>query len=312
MNTQHLRYVIEVEQTGSITQAAENLYIGQPSLSKAIKELEETLGIVIFRRTSKGAVPTEKGAEFLKYARAVMEQIEKMENLQRPENPDRQQLSVSFCRSGYIAMAAAGFASELSADKEMDVELCGTGSLQVMERVHLRKSALGVIRYDLRDEAYFMDYLAAHEMRHEPVGEFESMVVFSGKHPLASRSVFRKDALFSCVEIRIGGEEIPYLTVREEKSGGGKGNKHICVYDCMSQYELLSRMPDAYAWEAPMPDELLERFSLVQRRCAPDSARFRDELIYREGHEFTPAEKRFVNRLYEHRNRLIFQNSHRR
>ena len=63
MNTQHLKYAIEVERTGSITQAADNLYIGQPSLSKAIRELEESLGIVIFKRTSKGVVPTEKGLE---------------------------------------------------------------------------------------------------------------------------------------------------------------------------------------------------------------------------------------------------------
>ena len=58
MNTQHLKYVVEVERTGSITQAADNLYMAQPNLSKAIKELEDTLGISIFRRTSKGVVPT--------------------------------------------------------------------------------------------------------------------------------------------------------------------------------------------------------------------------------------------------------------
>ena len=58
MNTQHLKYAVEVERTGSITQAADNLYMAQPNLSKAIKELEDTLGISIFRRTSKGVVPT--------------------------------------------------------------------------------------------------------------------------------------------------------------------------------------------------------------------------------------------------------------
>ena len=64
MNTLHLKYVAEVAKTGSITQAAENLFMAQPNLSKAIKELEETLGISIFRRTSKGVVLTEKGEEF--------------------------------------------------------------------------------------------------------------------------------------------------------------------------------------------------------------------------------------------------------
>lgn len=53
MNLQHLKYVVEVEKTGSITQAAQNLYMGQPNLSKAIRELEKNLGIVLFKRTSK-------------------------------------------------------------------------------------------------------------------------------------------------------------------------------------------------------------------------------------------------------------------
>lgn len=312
MNTQHLRYAIEVEQTGSITQAAENLYIGQPSLSKAIKELEETLGIVIFKRTSKGAVPTEKGAEFLRYARAVMVQIEKMESLQRPEHPERQALSVSFVRSGYIAMAAADFTAELDADKEMDVELCDANAVQVMERVDTRKSAIGVVRYNLRDETYFMDYLNGRDMRHEPLWEFDAMVLCSRKHPLADRPALRAEALFQYVEIGLGGEEIPFITSREDRRPDERGDKRICVYDPMNQYELLSRIPGSYAWGAPLPDELRERYGLIQLRCPADNMRFRDELIYRQGHEFAAVEKRFINKLYEHKNRIIFQNIRRR
>ena len=54
MNIAHLRYAVEIAKTGSITQAADNLYMGQPNMSKAVKELESTLGIVIFKRTPRG------------------------------------------------------------------------------------------------------------------------------------------------------------------------------------------------------------------------------------------------------------------
>ena len=60
MNIQHLRYALEVEKTGSISKAAENLYLNQPHLSKAIRDLEENIGITVFNRTSKGVVPTKK------------------------------------------------------------------------------------------------------------------------------------------------------------------------------------------------------------------------------------------------------------
>ena len=63
MNIAHLRYAVEIAKTGSITQAADNLYMGQPNMSKAVKELESTLGIVIFKRTPRGVVPTQKGKE---------------------------------------------------------------------------------------------------------------------------------------------------------------------------------------------------------------------------------------------------------
>ena len=70
MNTQHLRYAVEVEKAASITQAAENLYMSQPNLSKAIKELEAHLGIWIFRRTPKGMVPTARDRCFCLMPRA--------------------------------------------------------------------------------------------------------------------------------------------------------------------------------------------------------------------------------------------------
>ena len=77
MNLLHLKYAVEVAKTSSITKAADNLYMGQPNLSRAIRELEDSLGIQIFKRTPKGIYPTPKGEEFLGYARQVIEQCGK-------------------------------------------------------------------------------------------------------------------------------------------------------------------------------------------------------------------------------------------
>ena len=72
MNLMHLKYAVEVEKTRSISKAAENLFMSQPNLSRAIKELEETLGITIFKRTSKGMSLTPQGEEFMQYARKII------------------------------------------------------------------------------------------------------------------------------------------------------------------------------------------------------------------------------------------------
>ena len=109
MNLMHLRYLVEVEKTGSITKAASSLFMGQPNLSKAIKEVENELGAPIFKRISKGVEPTEKGVEFLECAKAIIQQLDKMENLFKPEVSDINAFKIAIPRASYIAHAFAGF-----------------------------------------------------------------------------------------------------------------------------------------------------------------------------------------------------------
>lgn len=72
MNLMHLKYVVEIDKTRSISKAAENLYMGQPNLSRSIKELEQSLQITIFKRTPKGIEVTPDGEEFIQYAKKFL------------------------------------------------------------------------------------------------------------------------------------------------------------------------------------------------------------------------------------------------
>ncbi|MCR5729409.1 MAG: LysR family transcriptional regulator, partial [Ruminococcus sp.] len=74
MTLQQLKYIITIAETGSITMAAERLFIAQPSLSKAVAELEKEMGISIFNRSNRGVYLSEEGTKFLSYARQVVEQ----------------------------------------------------------------------------------------------------------------------------------------------------------------------------------------------------------------------------------------------
>lgn len=79
MNLLHLKYAVVIAETNSMTKAADLLFTAQPNLSRAIKELESTLGITVFRRTSKGIFPTPQGEEFLGYARKILAQVDAVE-----------------------------------------------------------------------------------------------------------------------------------------------------------------------------------------------------------------------------------------
>lgn len=87
MTLQQLRYVIKIVECGSITEAAKQLFISQPSLSNAVKELETELSIEIFNRTAKGISLTTDGTEFLSYARQVIEQTELLEQRYLGKSP---------------------------------------------------------------------------------------------------------------------------------------------------------------------------------------------------------------------------------
>ena len=102
MNLTHLRYMVEVERLGSITKAASALYMGQPNLSKAIKEMEREVGIPIFKRSAKGVVATEKGKQFLQYAKAILVQMDKMESLYKDNGENAVNFSLLLPRASYI------------------------------------------------------------------------------------------------------------------------------------------------------------------------------------------------------------------
>lgn len=105
MNILHLKYAVEVAKTKSISKAAENLYMGQPNLSRAVKELEESLGIVIFERTTKGISVTPDGEEFLQYARRIIREVDEIEELYRNARTKKQRFSACVPRASYISYA---------------------------------------------------------------------------------------------------------------------------------------------------------------------------------------------------------------
>jgi DNA-binding transcriptional LysR family regulator len=95
MTLQQLKYFIEVVNAGSISKAADSLFITQPSLSNAIKDLENEVGMELFTRTPKGITLTPDGVEFLGYTRQVAEQTDLLEQRYLSKKPSRRLCSIS-------------------------------------------------------------------------------------------------------------------------------------------------------------------------------------------------------------------------
>jgi len=106
MTIQQLKYVVEISRSGSINEAAKKLFVSQPSLSEAIKELEKEMNITIFERTNKGIRLSTDGAEFLGYAKQIIEQSELLENRYIKSIPQKKHFSVA---SQHYAFAVNAF-----------------------------------------------------------------------------------------------------------------------------------------------------------------------------------------------------------
>lgn len=297
MNTVLLQYAVEVEKTGSINQAAANLYMDQPNLSKAIKSLEESLGAPIFKRTPKGVVPTSRGKIFLMHARNVLGQIEEMEHLYKPEQVNGVEFSLSMPRASYLSMVFSRFIGSLSRKKVMNVWMRETNSADTLKDVETGEYNLGIIRYPSYSEKYYAQVISAKGLVSERIFEYTSRLLMSGSHPLAGKEdIGSKDLL-------------PYIEIAHGDGAKGtkdaQADKRIYVFERGSQFQLLCENTDTYMWVSPMPKELISRLQLVERPCTEQASTYYDVLVYRKGYSFTDWDKEFMRELEDIKSSLL-------
>lgn len=307
MNISQLKYAVEVEKARSISQAAENLFMGQPNLSKAIKELEKELGITIFKRTSKGVFPTQKGEEFLGYAKSILVQIEEMESLYNSGENERLRVSIAAPRATYVTEALVRLCDSLRDEKELELNYKETNTTDAVALVADRECSLGVIRYRSTYERYFVSLLTGKSLLYHVLWEFEPLLLLSAEHPLAEKESIFEDDLLPYIELTHGDFSVPFLSVAEARHipQEQQAHKRICIYERGSQFDLISSLPGAYMWVSPIPEKTLRRWNMVQRRIVSDRPRAcRDVLIYTQGHRFSLAERQFIALLSDIRQEL--------
>ena len=299
MNTLHFKYAVEVEKTRSITQAADNLYMAQPNLSKAIRELEDTLGITIFERTPKGVVPTKKGAEFLSYAKKILAQLDKMEARRDSGNADLRSFDLAAPYGGYIMDAFARFADALSS-AEVRLSFRETDTAEAVARVAEERSDLGIVRCRAGSVRYLQSYLAQKELSCEPIWEFTGILLMARSHPLASFGAVTSDSLADYVELRRGNETA--LGFFEEPQQEDTG---IRIYGCAGAEALLSRMTGSYMIVPPAPKGTYEKSFLIQKPYS-EGLRYTDLLIYSKDSKLSDLSSQFVDLLYMAKNAAVF------
>ncbi len=256
MNILHLKYAIEVERTGSITKAAENLFMGQPNLSRSIKELEDSIGIKIFRRTSKGITPTIQGVAFLREAGKILLRFENLHTAYRTDVKKKINLTISAPRSSYLASAFAKTVAGLDDEKEVEINYKEASVGTVIENVVRGDSRIGIVRVREEHQQNLTYLLDSKELAYEQITKFKVSPITSKKNNISE--IISKEEFENLIEIRYGDSFALGITKREEREFDGK--KRIFVYDRASAFDLADSVPDSYMWMSDMHDSYLRRF----------------------------------------------------
>ena len=298
MNILHMKYAVEVANAGSINKASESLLIAQPNLSRSIKELEADLGITIFDRSAKGMVLTEEGERFIGYAKRILAQIDEVETMYKSGKVAKKQFSICVPRASYIADAFARFSKQI-AQEPIELLYKETNSKRVINNILHSDYRLGIIRYAENYDKYFKSVFEEKGLNYELVTEFHYLLLMNKKSPLGKMGEIRYPDLSSYIEIAHADPYVPSLALSEVKKEELPDNidRRIFVFERASQFELLSANTDTFMWVSPVPDTLLERYGLVQKRCCDNQRKYRDVLIYKKEYRLTELDHLFVTEL---------------
>lgn len=298
MNVLYLKYAVTVAQHGSISKAAAALYMNQPNLSKAIKELEKSLDLTIFQRTPAGVIPTEQGEDFLRYAANILQQLEEMEHKYKKSMSDKIRLEISVPRASYITYAFAEFVNSFDAVKEIEIHFMETNSMEAIENVTKKGYSLGIIRYPACFEPYYLQLLHSKKLQKKDIWEYEYVVLLSADSPLAEKKTVALEDLQEYTELVHGDTHLPMLPSEEQDALLAKPHKKkIYVYERGSQFDFLNSIHHTYMWVSPIPPSLLAKHHLVQLCCEEEQPLYKDAFIFNKGHTFTCLEQNFLDTL---------------
>ena len=186
MTIQQLRYVMEIAQTNSINRAAQNLFISQPALSNAVKELEREIGVVIFERTRKGVSVTADGTEFLRLAEGLLSQMDNIKQRYALQDVTTARFQVSSQHYAFVVEAFVQFLARYE-NIHYVFNVKETKTLEAIEDVYTRKSSLGVIFLTETNEKLITQVLSRKMIGFHELTRTKAHAFISKQHPLAGK-----------------------------------------------------------------------------------------------------------------------------
>ena len=221
MTLQQLKYIITIADCNSMNKAAGQLFISQPSLSAAVRELEEEIGITIFHRSNKGIVVTVEGNEFLGYARQLIQQYKLINERYIKKDLGKKKFSVSMQHYSFAVKAFVELVKQFGMD-EYEFAVHETKTFEVIENVRHFYSEVGVLYMNDFNQKVLTKILSENELEFIPLFDCHVYAYVWNGNPIANKEkVSMKDL-----------EEYPCLAFEQ-----GENNSFYLAEEVLSTYE---------------------------------------------------------------------------
>ena len=191
MTIQQLNYVITISEKGSLNKAAEVLYVTQPSLTSAVRELERELGITLFNRGGKGVTLTNDGAEFIQYARQVVNQYDRLLEKYGKGGNLRKKFGISCQHYSFAVKSFVEMVKQFDTD-EYEFAIRESKTRDVIEDVAAGKSEVGILYLSDFNRKAIGKFLKSNQLEFHPLINCEPYVYLWKGHPLAKQKSMRR------------------------------------------------------------------------------------------------------------------------
>ncbi len=298
MTILQLKYVIAIDEECSMRKAADRLYVSQPGLSSAVRDLESELGIQIFERVHNGVVTTAAGASFIAYARNAVEQFEKVEQKYLGGKNDKPFFSVSMQHYTIAVNAFIDTVREYDLP-EYQFSIRETQTGEVIEDVKTLRSEVGVIALSEFNRSTFKKIFADASLEFHELFSRDTYVYMSRKHPMADSNELSLEDLkdYPCMVFDQGDNTSFYY--REEALATYDYKKVISTNERATSIELMLGL-NGYAVGAAMLGEGSTSSDIKAIKLKEDET-LTFGYIIRKGQKLSDMGRTFVEKLEQHK-----------
>ena len=239
MTLQQLRYVTAVAETGTISGAAKALFISQPSLTTAIRELESEMGVTIFSRTNRGVIVSREGEEFLGYARQILSQAQLLQERFSGREQGEKRFAVSSQHFNFTVLAFSRLVQNFRGPR-YSFHFRETTTYEVLEDVSQLRSEVGILALNEDNERFLRRMFGKLGLEFTELKRVQAELFVSAEHPLAGRRFVTVEDVspYPCITFE-QGEHNGQFFFEGLSAVAAQSHKTICVRERATEYQLL-------------------------------------------------------------------------